>query len=118
MAKPFLRVRLDKPMAAKPAPKSPKIAPKGAAKPAPKPMPLVKPAAKAAASAIDRANRAQAMEAREARMMGVGAKSPAAKMKATAAEAAAIDRANRAQAREAQIIRTTVRERTTPPKKK
>jgi hypothetical protein len=81
MAKPFLRVRLDKPMAAKPAPQSPK----GAAKPAPKPMPLVK---------------------------------PAAKLKATAAEAAAIDRANRAQAREAQIIRTTVRERTTPPKKK
>jgi len=41
-----------------------------------------------------------------------------AKLKATAAEAAAIDRGNRAQAREAQIIRTTVRERTTPPKKK
>jgi hypothetical protein len=39
-------------------------------------------------------------------------------LKATAAEAAAIDRGNRAQAREAQIIRTTVRERTTPPKKK
>jgi len=39
-------------------------------------------------------------------------------LKATAAEAAAIDRGNRAQAREAQVIRTTVRERTTPPKKK
>jgi hypothetical protein len=59
------------------------------------------------------------MEAREARAMGVSAKpKPAAKMKATAAEAAAIDRANRAQAREASFIRTTVRERTTPPKKK
>jgi hypothetical protein len=83
MAKPFLRVRLDKPMAAKPAPKTPKIAPKGAAKPAPKPMPLVKPG-----------------------------------KNSNAAASAVIDRANRAQAREAQIIRTTVRERTTPPKKK
>jgi hypothetical protein len=49
--------------------------------------------------------------------MGVGGKG-AGRLKATAAEAAAIDRANRAQAREASFIRTTVRERTTPPKKK
>lgn len=43
---------------------------------------------------------------------------PVRPLKATPAEAAAIDRANRAQAREAQFIRTTVRERTTPMKKK
>lgn len=43
---------------------------------------------------------------------------PAGPLKATAAEAAAIDRANRAQAREAQFIRTTVRERPSPTRKK
>jgi hypothetical protein len=85
---------------------------------------LTRPPLKATpASAIDRANRSQAMEAREMRMMGAGAK------KATSAAEAAIDRANRAQAMEAkearmmrkkapQVISTTVRERTTPPKKK
>jgi hypothetical protein len=76
MTKFPMRIKLGKPMAAKPAPK-----------PTPKPMP--KPTPK-----------------------------PAPKLKATAAEAAAIDRGNRAQAREAQFVRTTVRERTTPPKKK
>lgn len=43
---------------------------------------------------------------------------PAAKLKATPAEAAAIERANRAQAREAQFLRTTVRERPSPTRKK
>jgi hypothetical protein len=87
---------------------------KAAAKP--RPMPKAKPKA-ADMSAIDRANRSQAMEAREARAMGVGGRS-SAKLKATPAEAAAIDRANRAQAREAQVIRTTVRERPSPTRKK
>jgi len=93
MGKPFLTVRFDK---------TPKTPPKGAAKPAPKPMPLVKPSKTAPA------------------------KPP---LKATAAEAAAIDRGNRAQARDAaamrasakkapQVISTTVRERTTPAKKR
>jgi hypothetical protein len=108
MAKPFMRVRLDKPM----LPSQNKAAMRLKAAATPKPV-----AAKAAAAAVDRANRAQAMEAREARAMGVGGKG-AGRLKATAAEAAAIDRANRAQAREASFIRTTVRERTTPPKKK
>jgi hypothetical protein len=83
MAKPFMRVRLDKPKAKLPSQNAAAMSMKAAAKP--KPMP--KPAAKAP-------------------------------LKATSAEAAAIDRGNRAQAREAQIIRTTVRERTTPMKKK
>ena len=48
---------------------------------------------------IDRANRSQAMEAREMRM--TAPRAAAKKPTATAAEAAAIDRANRAQAREA-----------------
>jgi hypothetical protein len=82
-------------------PKMPKPAPKGAAKPAPKPMPLVKPRAKpplkataAEAAVIDRANRSQALEDKENRLMRVGTrKAP-------------------------QVISTTVRERTTPPKKK
>jgi hypothetical protein len=43
---------------------------------------------------------------------------PPAKLKATPAEAAAIERANRAQAREAQFLRTTVRERPSPTRKK
>ena len=60
-----------------------------AAKPKPKPTPTPKPAAK-----------------------------PPAKLKATPAEAAAIERANRAQAREAQFLRTTVRERPSPTRKK
>ena len=60
-----------------------------AAKPKPKPKPTPKPAAK-----------------------------PPAKLKATPAEAAAIERANRAQAREAQFLRTTVRERPSPTRKK
>lgn len=81
MAKPFLRVRLDKP------------------KPAAKAMPKPKPAAKlkatpAAETAIARGNRSQAMEAKENRMMNVG------KRKAP------------------QTISITVRERTTPMKKK
>jgi hypothetical protein len=83
MAKPFMRVRLDKPM----LPSQNKAAMR--LKAAATPKPAAKPTPK-----------------------------PAAKLKATAAEAAAIDRANRAQAREASFIRTTVRERTTPPKKK
>jgi len=61
----------------------------GAPKPKPKPTPKPKPAAK-----------------------------PPAKLKATPAEAAAIERANRAQAREAQFLRTTVRERPSPTRKK
>ena len=48
---------------------------------------------------IDRANRSQAMEAREMRM--TAPRAAVKKPTATAAEAAAIDRANRAQAREA-----------------
>jgi hypothetical protein len=64
-------------------------------------MPLVKPRAKpplkataAEAAVIDRANRSQALEDKENRMMRVGTrKAP-------------------------QVISTTVRERTTPPKKK
>jgi hypothetical protein len=83
MAKPFTRVRLDKPKPKLPSQNAAAMSIKAAAKP--KPMP--KPAAKAP-------------------------------LKATSAEAAAIDRGNRAQAREAQIIRTTVRERTTPAKKR
>jgi len=83
MAKPFMRVRLDKSKPKLPSQNAAAMSMKAAAKP--KPMP--KPAAKAP-------------------------------LKATSAEAAAIDRGNRAQAREAQIIRTTVRERTTPMKKK
>ena len=83
MAKPFMRVRLDKPKSKLPSQNAAAVSMKAAAKP--KPMP--KPAAKAP-------------------------------LKATSAEAAAIDRGNRAQAREAQIIRTTVRERTTPAKKR
>jgi hypothetical protein len=86
MGKPFMTVRFDKPAGAKSAPKS-----------APKPMPLVKPRAKAptaAEAAIDRANRAQAMEAKENRLMRAGTK------------------------KAPQVISTTVRERTTPPKKK
>lgn len=79
MAKPFMRVRLDKPA----LPSQNKAATRLKAAATPKPMPK-----------------------------------PAAKLKATPAEAAAIDRANRAQAREAQVISTTVRERTTPQKKK
>jgi hypothetical protein len=58
-----------------------------------------RPAREPSRDVIDRANRSQAMEAREMRMT-----TPRAAVKkptATAAEAAAIDRANRAQAREA-----------------
>jgi histone H1/5 len=61
--------------------------------PKPKPTPKPKPAAKPPAK-------------------------PPAKLKATPAEAAAIERANRAQAREAQFLRTTVRERPSPTRKK
>lgn len=87
MAKPFFRVRLDKP---KPAAK---------AMPKAKPMPKPKPAAKLKATpaeeaAITRGNRSQAMEAKENRMMGAG------KRKAP------------------QTISITVRERTTPMRKK
>jgi hypothetical protein len=87
MAKPFMRVRLDKPKSKLPSQNAAAMSMKAAAKPKPMPKPMPKPAAKAP-------------------------------LKATSAEAAAIDRGNRAQAREAQIIRTTVRERTTPAKKR
>lgn len=56
-------------------------------------------AREASRDVIDRANRSQAMEAREMRM--TTPRAAAKKPTATAAEAAAIDRANRAQAREA-----------------
>jgi hypothetical protein len=54
-----------------------------------------RPAREITGEDIARANRSQAAEAREARMMGAGTR------RGTAAEAAAIARANRAQAREA-----------------
>ena len=58
-----------------------------------------RPAREPSRAAIDRANRSQAMEAREMRM--TAPRAAVKKPTATAAEAAAIDRANRAQAREA-----------------
>ena len=58
-----------------------------------------RPAREPSRDVIDRANRSQAMEAREMRM--TAPRAAVKKPTATAAEAAAIDRANRAQAREA-----------------
>ena len=58
-----------------------------------------RPAREPSRDVIDRANRSQAMEAREMRM--APNRAAAKKATATAAEAAAIERANRAQAREA-----------------
>jgi hypothetical protein len=58
-----------------------------------------RPAREPSRDVIDRANRSQAMEAREMRM--APNRAAAKKATATAAEAAAIDRANRAQARAA-----------------
>jgi hypothetical protein len=95
MAKPFMRVRLDKPKL--PSQNKAAMRLKAAAKP--KPMPKPKPAAKLKATAAEeaavaRGNRSQALEDKENRLMGAG------KRKAP------------------QIISTTVRERATPTKKK
>jgi len=71
-----------------------------------------RPAREPSRDVIDRANRSQAMEAREMRM--APNRAAAKKVTATAAEAAAIDRANRAQARaarEMESFRDTTRMR-------
>jgi hypothetical protein len=71
-----------------------------------------RPAREPSRDVIDRANRSQAMEAREMRM--APNRAAAKKATATAAEAAAIDRANRAQARaarEMESFRDTTRMR-------
>lgn len=93
MAKPIVRVSLAR------LPSQNKAAARLKAAATPKPAPKAKPAAKlkataAEAAAIARGNRAQAMEAKENRLMGAG------KRKAP------------------QVISTTVRERATPMKKK
>jgi hypothetical protein len=96
MAKPIVRVSLTKLPSQNPLAMRLKAAakPKAVVKPIPKPNPATKTMATAAESAaIGRANRSQAMEAREMRTMGAGRKAP-------------------------QVISTTVRERTTPMKKK
>ena len=92
MAKPIVRVSLAR------LPSRNKAAARLKAAATPKPAPKAKPAAKLKATpaeeaAIDRGNRAQAMEAKENRLMGAGKRKPS-------------------------VIRTTVRERTTPMKKK
>ena len=92
MAKPIVRVSLAR------LPSQNKAAARLKAAATPKPAPKAKPAAKLKATpaeeaAIDRGNRAQAMEAKENRLMGAGKRKPS-------------------------VIRTTVRERTTPMKKK
>ena len=93
MAKPFMRVSLAQ------LPSQNKAAARLKAAAKPKPMPKAKPAAKLKATpaeeaAIARGNRAQALDAQEAAKMRAGTrKAP-------------------------QVISTTVRERTTPMKKK
>jgi hypothetical protein len=93
MGKPIVRVSLTKLPSQNPL----AMRLKAAATPKPKPKPTAKAPLKATAAeeaAIDRGNRSQAMEAKENRLLGAG------KRKAP------------------QVISTTVRERTTPMKKK